>query len=158
MEEKNALGDKFQTIQELLDKEEFTAAFEMLDSLYKEYSSIEWVEDDEPSSVDNEQQQALHYLYKYSYAQQLIGYYCQLFTALIPLLNEAVKYKDDIVAAYSHVDNILEELDALEKAAPGELSRQSLQLYRSDYKTVRAMLSDCCGLSNFKNKGLCLEE
>ena len=65
MEETTALGDKFRTIPELLDKEEFTAAFEMLDSLYKEYSSIEWVEDDEPSSVDNDLQQALHYLYKY---------------------------------------------------------------------------------------------
>ncbi len=61
-------------------------------------------------------------------------------------MNEAAKYKEDIVVAYSHVDNILEELDALEKAAPSELSRQSLQSYRRDYKTVRPMLSECCGL------------
>lgn len=153
MEEITALDNKFQTILELLKKEEFTAAFEMLDSLYKEYSSIKWVEEDEHCSADNEQQQALHYLYKYSYAGQLISYHCQLFTALIPLLNEAAKYKDDIVVAYSHVDNILEELYAMEEVVPGESSRQALQLYRSDYKTVRAMLSDCCGLpTNIKMK------
>ena len=127
--------------------------------MYKEYSSIEWVKEDGDCSADNEQQQALHYLYKYSYAGQLISYYCQLFTALISLLNETVNYKDDIVVAYSHVDNILEELYTMEEVAPGESSRQALQLYRSDYKTVRSMLSDCCGLlTNIKNERLCLEE
>ena len=83
---------------------------------------------------------------KYSYAQQLVSYHRQLFIALISLLNEAAKYKDDIVAAYSHVDNILEELDALEKAVPCEYRREDLWSERTNYKTVRFMLSDCCGL------------
>ena len=44
------------------------------------------------------------------------------------------------------MDNILEELDALEKAVPCEYHREELWSERTNYKTVRFMLSDCCGL------------
>lgn len=135
------------TAQELWKKNEFASAFEMLDGMYKEYSAMDWIEEGVSTDADaNELQQALHYIYKDFYAHHLINYYCQLFTALVSLLDEAAKYKNNITKAYAHVDSILAELENLEKVAPSEYSHHKLWLERSDYKTVKSMLSDCCGL------------
>lgn len=147
MKDINVLNEKFLTAQELWKKNEFASAFEMLDGMYKEYSAMDWIEEGVSTDADaNEQQQALHYIYKDFYAHHLINYYCQLFTALISLLDEAAKYKNNITKAYAHVDSILAELENLEKVAPSEYSHHKLWLERSDYKTVKSMLSDCCGL------------
>lgn len=147
MKDINVLNEKFLTAQELWEKNEFASAFEMLDGMYKEYSAMDWIEEDVSTDADaNEQQQALHYIYKDFYAHHLINYYCQLFTALVSLLDEAAKYKNSITKAYAHVDSILAELENLEKVAPSEYSHHKLWLERSDYKTVKSMLSDCCGL------------
>ena len=147
MEDINVLNKKFLTAQELWEKNEFASAFEMLDEMYKEYSAMDWIEEGVSTDADaNEQQQALHYIYKDFYAHHLITYYCQLFTALVSLLDEAAKYKNNITKAYAHVDSILAELENLEKVAPSEYSHHKLWLERSDYKTVKSMLSDCCGL------------
>lgn len=147
MKDINVLNEKFLTAQELWKKNEFASAFEMLDGMYKEYSAMDWIEEGVSTDADaNEQQQALHYIYKDFYAHHLINYYCQLFTALVSLLDEAAKYKNSIIKAYAHVDSILAELGNLEKVAPSEDSHHKLWLERSDYKTVKPMLSDCCGL------------
>lgn len=147
MKDINVLNEKFLTAQELWKKNEFASAFEMLDGMYKEYSAMDWIEEGVSTDADaNEQQQALHYIYKDFYAHHLINYYCQLFTALVSLLDEAAKYKNSITKAYAHVDSILAELGNLEKVAPSEDSHHRLWLERSDYKTVKSMLSDCCGL------------
>ena len=147
MKDINVLNKKFLTAQELWEKNEFASAFEMLDEMYKEYSAMDWIEEGVSTDADaNEQQQALHYIYKDFYAHHLINYYCQLFTALVSLLDEAAKYKNNITKAYAHVDSILAELENLEKVAPSEYSHHKLWLERSDYKTVKSMLSDCCGL------------
>lgn len=147
MKDINVLNEKFLTAQELWKKNEFASAFEMLDGMYKEYSAMDWIEEGVSTDADaNEQQQALHYIYKDFYAHHLINYYCQLFTALVSLLDEAAKYKNSITKAYAHVDSILAELENLEKVAPSEDSHHKLWLERSDYKTVKSMLSDCCGL------------
>lgn len=147
MKDINVLNEKFLTAQELWKKNEFASAFEMLDGLYKEYSAMDWIEEGVSTDADaNELQQALHYIYKDFYAHHLINYYCQLFTALVSLLDEAAKYKNNITKAYAHVDSILAELENLEKVAPSEYSHHKLWLERSDYKTVKSMLSDCCGL------------
>lgn len=147
MKDINVLNEKFLTAQELWKKNEFASAFEMLDGMYKEYSSMDWIEEGVSTDADaDEQQQALHYIYKDFYAHHLINYYCQLFTALVSLLDEAAKYKNNITKAYAHVDSILAELENLEKVAPSEYSHHKLWLERSDYKTVKSMLSDCCGL------------
>ena len=147
MEDINVLNEKFLTAQELWEKNEFASAFEMLDEMYKEYSAMDWIEEGVSTDADaNEQQQALHYIYKDFYAHHLITYYCQLFTALVSLLDEAAKYKNSITKAYAHVDSILAELENLEKVTPSEDSHHKLWLERSDYKTVKSMLSDCCGL------------
>lgn len=147
MKDINVLNEKFLTAQELWEKNEFASAFEMLDGMYKEYSAMDWIEEGVSTDADaNEQQQALHYIYKDFYAHHLITYYCQLFTALVSLLDEAAKYKNNITKAYAHVDSILAELENLEKVAPSEDSHHKLWLERSDYKTVKSMLSDCCGL------------
>lgn len=147
MKDINVLDEKFLTAQELWEKNEFASAFEMLDGMYKEYSAMDWIEEGVSTDADaNEQQQALHYIYKDFYAHHLINYYCQLFTALVSLLDEAAKYKNNITKAYAHVDSILAELENLEKVAPSEYSHHKLWLERSDYKTVKSMLSDCCGL------------
>lgn len=147
MKDINVLNEKFLTAQELWEKNEFASAFEMLDGMYKEYSAMDWIEEGVSTDADaNEQQQALHYIYKDFYAHHLINYYCQLFTALVSLLDEAAKYKNSITKAYAHVDSILAELGNLEKVAPSEYSHHKLWLERSDYKTVKSMLSDCCGL------------
>ena len=147
MKDINVLNEKFLTAQELWEKNEFASAFEMLDGMYKEYSAMDWIEEGVSTDADaNEQQQALHYIYKDFYAHHLINYYCQLFTALVSLLDEAAKYKNNITKAYAHVDSILAELENLEKVAPSEYSTHKLWLERSDYKTVKSMLSDCCGL------------
>lgn len=147
MKDINVLNEKFLTAQELWEKNEFASAFEMLDGMYKEYSAMDWIEEGVSTDADaNEQQQALHYIYKDFYAHHLINYYCQLFTALVSLLDEAAKYKNNITKAYAHVDSILAELENLEKVAPSEYSHHKLWLERSDYKTVKSMLSDCCGL------------
>lgn len=147
MKDINVLNEKFLTAQELWKKNEFASAFEMLDGMYKEYSPMDWIEEGVSTDADaNEQQQALHYIYKDFYAHHLINYYCQLFTALVSLLDEAAKYKNNITKAYAHVDSILAELENLEKVAPSEYSHHKLWLERSDYKTVKSMLSDCCGL------------
>lgn len=147
MKDINVLNEKFLTAQELWEKNEFASAFEMLDGMYKEYSAMDWIEEGVSTDADaNEQQQALHYIYKDFYAHHLINYYCQLFTALVSLLDEAAKYKNNITKAYAHVDSILAELENLEKIAPSEYSHHKLWLERSDYKTVKSMLSDCCGL------------
>lgn len=147
MKDINVLNEKFLTAQELWKKNEFASAFEMLDEMYKEYSAMDWIEEGVSTDADaNEQQQALHYIYKDFYAHHLINYYCQLFTALVSLLDEAAKYKNNITKAYAHVDSILAELENLEKVAPSEYSHHKLWLERSDYKTVKSMLSDCCGL------------
>lgn len=147
MKDINVLNEKFLTAQELWKKNEFASAFEMLDGMYKEYSAMDWIEKGVSTDADaNEQQQALHYIYKDFYAHHLINYYCQLFTALVSLLDEAAKYKNNITKAYAHVDSILAELENLEKVAPSEYSHHKLWLERSDYKTVKSMLSDCCGL------------
>lgn len=147
MKDINVLNEKFLTAQELWKKNEFASAFEMLDGMYKEYSAMDWIEEGVSTDADaNEQQQALHYIYKDFYAHHLINYYCQLFTALVSLLDEAAKYKNSITKAYAHVDSILAELENLEKVAPSEYSHHKLWLERSDYKTVKSMLSDCCGL------------
>lgn len=147
MKDINVLNEKFLTAQELWKKNEFASAFEMLDGMYKEYSAMDWIEEGVSTDADaNEQQQALHYIYKDFYAHHLINYYCQLFTALVSLLDEAAKYKNNITKAYAHVDSILAELGNLEKVAPSEDSHHKLWLERSDYKTVKSMLSDCCGL------------
>lgn len=147
MKDINVLNEKFLTAQELWKKNEFASAFEMLDGMYKEYSAMDWIEEGVSTDADaNEQQQALHYIYKDFYAHHLINYYCQLFTALVSLLDEAAKYKNSITKAYAHVDSILAELGNLEKVAPSEDSHHKLWLERSDYKTVKSMLSDCCGL------------
>lgn len=140
------LHNKFLAVQELLAKQNFAVALDTLDGMYNDYTAIKWVEEDNGrSSVDSEQQMQ-HYVYKDFYAHHLITFYCQLFTALVYQLDGAIKYKDGIVEAYAHVDNILSELETLEKKAPNEMSRQRLWLDRRDYKDVRAMLSDCCGL------------
>lgn len=147
MEDINVLNEKFLTAQELWEKNEFASAFEMLDEMYKEYSAMDWIEEGVSTDADaNEQQQALHYIYKDFYAHHLITYYCQLFTALVSLLDEAAKYKNNITKAYAHVDSILAELENLEKVTQSEDSHHKLWLERSDYKTVKSMLSDCCGL------------
>lgn len=147
MKDINVLNEKFLTAQELWKKNEFASAFEMLDGMYKEYSAMDWIEEGVSTDADaNELQQALHYIYKDFYAHHLINYYCQLFTALVSLLDEAAKYKNNITKAYAHVDSILAELENLEKVAPSEYSHHKLWLERSDYKTVKSMLSDCCGL------------
>lgn len=147
MKDINVLNEKFLTAQELWKKNEFASAFEMLDGMYKEYSAMDWIEEGVSTDADaNEQQQALHYIYKDFYAHHLINYYCQLFTALVSLLDEAAKYKNNITKAYAHVESILAELENLEKVAPSEYSHHKLWLERSDYKTVKSMLSDCCGL------------
>lgn len=147
MKDINVLNEKFLTAQELWEKNEFASAFEMLDGMYKEYSAMDWIEEGVSTDADaKEQQQALHYIYKDFYAHHLINYYCQLFTALVSLLDEAAKYKNNITKAYAHVDSILAELENLEKVAPSEYSHHKLWLERSDYKTVKSMLSDCCGL------------
>lgn len=147
MKDINVLNEKFLTAQELWKKNEFASAFEMLDGMYKKYSAMDWIEEGVSTDADaNEQQQALHYIYKDFYAHHLINYYCQLFTALVSLLDEAAKYKNNITKAYAHVDSILAELENLEKVAPSEYSHHKLWLERSDYKTVKSMLSDCCGL------------
>lgn len=147
MKDIHVLNEKFLTAQELWKKNEFASAFEMLDGMYKEYSAMDWIEEGVSADADaNEQQQALHYIYKDFYAHHLINYYCQLFTALVSLLDEAAKYKNNITKAYAHVDSILAELENLEKVAPSEYSHHKLWLERSDYKTVKSMLSDCCGL------------
>ena len=147
MKDINVLNEKFLTAQELWKKNEFASALEMLDGMYKEYSAMDWIEEGVSTDADaNEQQQALHYIYKDFYAHHLINYYCQLFTALVSLLDEAAKYKNNITKAYAHVDSILAELENLEKVAPSEYSHHKLWLERSDYKTVKSMLSDCCGL------------
>lgn len=147
MKDINVLNEKFLTAQELWEKNEFASAFEMLDGMYKEYSAMDWIEEGVSTDADaNEQQQALHYIYKDFYAHHLINYYCQLFTALVSLLDEAAKYKNSMTKAYAHVDSILAELGNLEKVAPSEDSHHKLWLERSDYKTVKSMLSDCCGL------------
>lgn len=147
MKDINVLNEKFLTAQELWKKNEFASAFEMLDGMYKEYSAMDWIEEGVSTDADaNEQQQALHYIYEDFYAHHLINYYCQLFTALVSLLDEAAKYKNNITKAYAHVDSILAELENLEKVAPSEYSHHKLWLERSDYKTVKSMLSDCCGL------------
>lgn len=147
MKDINVLNEKFLTAQELWEKNEFASAFEMLDGMYKEYSVMDWIEEGVSTDADaNELQQALHYIYKDFYAHHLINYYCQLFTALVSLLDEAAKYKNSITKAYAHVDSILAELGNLEKVAPSEDSHHKLWLERSDYKTVKSMLSDCCGL------------
>lgn len=147
MKDINVLNEKFLTAQELWEKNEFASAFEMLDEMYKEYSAMDWIEEGVSTDADaNEQQQALHYIYKDFYAHHLINYYCQLFTALVSLLDEAAKYKNNITKAYAHVDSILAELKNLEKVTQSEDSHHKLWLERSDYKTVKSMLSDCCGL------------
>lgn len=147
MEDINVLNKKFLTAQELWEKNEFASAFEMLDEMYKEYSAMDLIEEGVSTDADaNEQQQALHYIYKDFYAHHLITYYCQLFTALVSLLDEAAKYKNSITKAYAHVDSILAELENLEKVTQSEDSHHKLWLERSDYKTVKSMLSDCCGL------------
>ena len=147
MKDINVLNKKFLTAQELWEKNEFASAFEMLDEMYKEYSAMDWIEEGVSTDADaNEQQQALHYIYKDFYAHHLITYYCQLFTALVSLLDEAAKYKNNITKAYAHVDSILAELENLEKVAPSEDSHHKLWLERRDYKNVKSMLSDCCGL------------
>ena len=147
MKDINVLNEKFLTAQELWEKNEFASAFEMLDGMYKEYSAMDWIEEGVSTDADaNELQQALHYINKKFYAHHLITYYCQLFTALVSLLDEAAKYKNNITKAYAHVDSILAELENLEKVAPSEYSHHKLWLERSDYKTVKSMLSDCCGL------------
>lgn len=146
MKDINVLNEKFLTAQELWEKNEFASAFEMLDGMYKEYSAMDWIEEGVSTDADANEQQALHYIYKDFYAHHLINYYCQLFTALVSLLDEAAKYKNSITKAYAHVDSILAELGNLEKVAPSEDSHHKLWLERSDYKTVKSMLSDCCGL------------
>lgn len=147
MKDINVLNKKFLTAQELWEKNEFASAFEMLDEMYKEYSAMDRIEEGVSTDADaNEQQQALHYIYKDFYAHHLITYYCQLFTALVSLLDEAAKYKNNITKAYAHVDSILAELENLEKVTPSEDSHHKLWLERSDYKNVKSMLSDCCGL------------
>lgn len=147
MKDINVLNEKFLTAQELWKKNEFASAFEMLDGMYKEYSAMDWIEEGVSTDADaNEQQQALHYIYKDFYAHHLINYYCQLFTALVSLLDEAAKYKNNITKAYAHVDSILAELENLEKVAPSEDSHHKLWLERRDYKNVKSVLSDCCGL------------
>lgn len=147
MKDINVLNEKFLTAQELWEKNEFASAFEMLDEMYKEYSAMDWIEEGVSTDADaNELQQALHYINKKFYAHHLINYYCQLFTALVSLLDEAAKYKNCITKAYAHVDSILAELGNLEKVAPNEDSHHRLWLERSDYKNVKSMLSDCCGL------------
>lgn len=147
MKDINVLNEKFLTAQELWEKNEFASAFEMLDGMYKEYSAMDWIEEGVSTDADaNGQQQALHYIYKDFYAHHLINYYCQLFTALVSLLDEAAKYKNSITKAYAHVDSILAELGNLEKVAPSEDSHHKLWLERSDYKNVKSVLSDCCGL------------
>ena len=147
MKDINVLNEKFLTAQELWEKNEFASAFEMLDGMYKEYSAMDWIEEGVSTDADaNEQQQALHYIFKDFYAHHLITYYCQLFTALVSLLDEAAKYKNNITKAYAHVDSILAELENLEKVAPSEDSHHKLWLERRDYKNVKSVLSDCCGL------------
>ena len=127
MEDINVLNKKFLTAQELWEKNEFASAFEMLDEMYKEYSAMDWIEEGVSTDADaNEQQQALHYIYKDFYAHHLITYYCQLFTALVSLLDEAAKYKNSITKAYAHVDSILAELENLEKVTQSEDSQPDL--------------------------------
>ena len=147
MKDINVLNEKFLTAQELWEKNEFASTFEMLDEMYKEYSAMDWIEEGVSTDADaNELQQALHYINKKFYAHHLINYYCQLFTALVSLLDEAAKYKNCITKAYAHVDSILAELGNLEKVTPSEDSHHKLWLERSDYKNVKSVLSDCCGL------------
>lgn len=65
MEDINVLNKKFLTAQELWEKNELASAFEMLDEMYKEYSALDWIEEGVSTDADaNEQQQALHYIYK----------------------------------------------------------------------------------------------
>lgn len=146
MENIETLNKRFLYVQELLDKEEFATAIELLDSMFKEYSALDWGEDNELTGTESKQQQMLHYVYKDFYAHHLITYYCQLFTALVSFLGEAEEYINDITEAYAHVDSIFEELENLEKVAPSENSRHKLWLERRDYKNVKSMLAYCCGL------------
>lgn len=61
-------------------------------------------------------------------------------------MDEAAKYKNSITKAYAHVDSILAELENLEKVTPSEDSHHKLWLERNDYKNIKSVLSDCCGL------------
>lgn len=146
MEDIEKLNERFLHIQGLLSKKDFAATIELLDRMFKEYSAIDWVGDNKITDAESEQMQMLHYVYKDFYAHHLITYYCQLFTALVSLLDEAAKYKNSITKAYAHVDSILAELENLEKVTPSEDSHHKLWLERSDYKNVKSVLSDCCGL------------
>lgn len=146
MEDIEKLNEQFLHIQGLLSNKDFAAAIELLDSMFKEYSAIDWVGDNKITDAESEQMQKLHYVYKDFYAHHLITYYCQLFTALVSLLDEAAKYKNSITKAYAHVDSILAELENLEKVTPSEDSHHKLWLERNDYKNVKSVLSDCCGL------------
>lgn len=113
MEDIEKLNEQFLHIQGLLSNKDFAAAIELLDSMFKEYSAIDWVGDNKITDAESEQMQKLHYVYKDFYAHHLITYYCQLFTALVSLLDEAAKYKNSITKAYAHVDSILAELENL---------------------------------------------
>lgn len=42
MENIETLNKRFLYVQELLDKEEFATAIELLDSMFKEYSALDW--------------------------------------------------------------------------------------------------------------------
>lgn len=74
MEDIEKLNEQFLHIQGLLSKKDFAAAIELLDSMFKEYSAIDWVEDNKITDAESEQMQMLHYVYKDFYAHHLITY------------------------------------------------------------------------------------
>ena len=72
MEDIEKLNEQFLHIQGLLSKKDFAAAIELLDSMFKEYSAINWIENVVSTKAEDEKQQMLHYAYKEAYAFQLI--------------------------------------------------------------------------------------
>lgn len=137
MEDVNVLKERFLKVQKLFNskkKNKIKLALEILDGMYKEYSAINWIENVVSTKAEDEKLQMLHYVYKEAYAFQLIDHYNLLLTVVG---NEALKsdepskYKADLDEAYSHVEFILEEMEALEKAAPNETLKKRLQLDRS---------------------------
>ena len=143
MEDINVINEKFLKVLKLLrskKKDKNSLAIEMLDGMYKEYSAIDWIEHDVSTDAEGKKRQNQHYVYKESYAFQLIEYYNTMFLEISgsdemcesPLKYEA-EYKTQLDSICSHVENLLAEIEALEKTAPSETLKERLVLKRSQY-------------------------
>ncbi len=136
MEDIKILEEKFLKVQKLFDskkKNKITLATEMLDGMYREYSAINWIENGVSTKAEDEKLQMLHYVYKETYAFQLIDHY-NLFLLVISNeigeSDEPSKYKAFLDGVFSHLENILAELKELEKVTPSETLHERLRLNR----------------------------